>query len=206
MGGEFREAGGVSRALRPLPGAARWVEDRLWSHWVHNLRIFRYKRKLSAERVARLEAIGFEWKGIHFSSPSQEAHWEQMFAQLVAFHTVHRHTEVPPTDAGCAGLGKWEQRQRLTKKRGELRADRRARLEALGFALHGTRRDDAERWERRYQQLLAFRARFGHCRVTKRFAEDSAFGHWADNQRLWKRLGKLSAERIARLEACGMEW
>jgi hypothetical protein len=27
-----------------------------------------------------------------------------------------------------------------------------------------------------------------------------------DNQRLWKRLGKLSPERIARLEGLGIEW
>ena len=196
----FRERFGHCRV--PM----RWAEDTCFAHWMHNLRVFRNRGTLNDERIARLEAIGFEWKGPQFRCPTFDAHWESMFAQLVAFHAQHGHTEVPPGSMAATGLGKWVQRQRHAVKRGELRADRRAQLEALGFSSHGTRRGDADRWERRFAQLVAFRARFGHCRVTKTFREDSAFGHWVDNQRLFKRQGKLSAERMARLEECGIVW
>ena len=71
----------------------------------------------------------------------------------------------------------------------------------------GSRRplDAGAPWTQAPQRQLDH-LRFGHCRVTKQWTEDTAFGHWVDNQRLWKRLGKLSPERIARLEALGIEW
>lgn len=196
----FRERFGHCRV------ANGWVEDQGLSEWMRNLRVFKAKGTLPPEREAQLEAIGFEWHAPRWSGGSKAKHWDFMHRHLAAFRAAQGHTEVPRSYAEPHGFWKWVHCQRVLMRRGALSADRRAKLEALDFAPTHTRRSNAERWERHYLQLLAFRDRHGHCRVPKGYREDAAFGQWVANERGRQRRGQLSAERIARLEACGIEW
>ena len=184
---------------------AKWRDDVAFGQWVHTQRAFRKKGMLSADRIARLEAIGFEWFE-RWDTPSPDAHWDEMLRHLEQYRQEHGHTEVPSTFRGVPGLGPWVIDQREISKLGKLKPDRRERLEAIGFAWHGTRRPDRERWEARFQQLLDFRQRFGHCRVPNKWKEDIPFGHWVHVQRAFRSRGTLSAERVQRLEAIGFEW
>jgi len=191
---------------------ARWKENIPFGLWVHNQRAFKKDGKLSAMRIALLESIGFQWCeraevwGSRGERPSMEAHWQRMCAALEGYRQQHGHTEVPPTFREVRGLANWVVTQRMAKKQGVLRLDRRERLEAMGFAWQGMRRADSERWERRFAQLLEFRERFGHCHVPNQWNEDIAFGHWVHAQRAFKSRGNLSSERIQRLEAIGFAW
>lgn len=184
---------------------ARWKEDVPFAHWVHVQREFKKKGMLSPERIQRLEAIGFEWHGPHGPRNLQRVRWAEMFAHLATYRKEHGHTQVPP-GYGKHGLGDWVANQRVLQRAGTLPPDRRERLESIGFEWRGVRKAAAERWEQRFAQLVAFRERHGHCRVPAKWREDTAFGHWVYNQRLFKRKGKLSAERIRRLEEIGFEW
>ena len=195
----FRERFGHCRV------AAKWKEDVPFGHWVHVQRELKKKGMLSPERIARLEAIGFEWHG-RWSGILREEHWDRMFGQLERFAQEHGHAEVPKGYAGEPGLWGWVANQREARNGGRLRADRRERLERIGFAWRDTGRSHAQRWEDRFTQLLAFRERHGHCRVPAKWREDAAFGHWVYNQRLFKSTGKLNAERIRRLDEIGFEW
>ena len=184
---------------------AKWKEDVPFGQWVHMQRAFKKDGTLSEERIARLEAVGFEWACPRSRAYLYDEHWAGMFSRLLAWQKEHGHTEVPSTWHDRS-LATWVAGQRDHWKHGTLQPERRRKLEAIGFAWRGTRRDDAQRWERRYRQLLAFRQRFGHCRVPAKWKEDVPFGHWVDVQRQFRKRGTLSAERIARLDATGFEW
>ncbi len=73
------------------------------------------------------------------------------------------------------------------------------------FASH-LAKESAERWERHFAQLAAFRERFGHCRVPSHWPEDAALGGWVRTQRAARRKGKLGPECLQRLEAVGFAW
>ena len=59
-------------------------------------------------------------------------------------------------------------------------------------------------WEKRFQQLVAFRREHGHCRVPVRYEPDRGFGNWVSLQRQWALRGKLSESRRQRLLDLGV--
>jgi len=61
-------------------------------------------------------------------------------------------------------------------------------------------------WEALFQALVAFKENQGHCGVPNRWSENPELGTWVGTQRQAFRKGKLSEERVARLEALGFEW
>ena len=76
------------------------------------------------------------------------------------------------------------------------------RLESLGLPWEP---HDAS-WEDNYRQVVAFRARHGHCNVSAHSTEDLRLGQWLSTQRQFKKRGILSPDRAARLEALGVVW
>jgi hypothetical protein len=184
---------------------AKWREDLPLGHWVHVQREFKKRGILSAERVQRLEAIGFQWHGKFTRSYRHDDQWAQMLAHLLEYQKQHGDTQVPPSYRPH-GLGSWVANHRVAERKGELRPDRREQLDAMGFEWRGMRKAGQQRWERRFEQLLSFQQRFGHCQVPMHWREDPAFGHWVDNQRAFRKAGKLSSERVRRLDEIGFQW
>ena len=62
------------------------------------------------------------------------------------------------------------------------------------------------RWDFRYGELCNFRARFGHCNVSQKWAENRELGLWVSAQRVIRIRGQLSQDRVARLDALGFVW
>lgn len=75
--------------------------------WVKNQRFAHKRGRLSSERVAALNNIGFAWTG-------EEARWDRLYQQLVKFHTEHGHTRIPTKQRE---LYRW-----ITQQRRELRS------------------------------------------------------------------------------------
>ena len=62
--------------------------------------------------------------------------WEEHYAEMVAFQKKHGHTDVSKNQN--AVLGRWRHVQRELRKKGELSAERSARLEEIGFTWEGS--------------------------------------------------------------------
>jgi len=86
----------------------------------------RYHRdQISRERKRRLNTIGFVWDWIDYR-------WEQGFAALLKFKRREAHCCVPIFhNEGKIRLGWWVSTQRVRRR--ELSAERKARLNKIGF-------------------------------------------------------------------------
>jgi len=134
--------------------------------------------------------------------PKATANWEALFQALVAFKENQGHCRVPDRWSENPQLATWVRTQRQAFRKGKLSGERVARLEALGFEWDPVR----AAWEAMFQALVAFKGKQGHCNVPFGWSENPELGTWVSNQRQTFRKGKLSEERVARLEALGFEW
>ena len=165
------------------------------STWVQTQRTLKARGRLSGEYIGRLEELGFIWQ------PHREV-WTQRLEELAAFKAAYGHCDVPAVYSENPSLGRWLDKQRQEKKRGALLEERVKQLVALGVAW-----DPLDNfWENRFQDLARFKAQHGHCNVPVEFPENPALGTWLNNQRGLQRSGKLSADRVNRLERLGVVW
>jgi len=67
-------------------------------------------------------------------------------------------------------------------------------------------------WQKRYDELIAFKRQHGHCNVPQSYAQNKPLGYWVKTQRKHSELlcqGKpslMTAERQAALEKIGFKW
>src|SRR5207249_4270002 len=88
-------------------------------------------------------------------------------------------------------------------KKERLPAERRQHLDRIGFDWEPLRRV-AEKWDRRLDELKAFKRRFGHCNVPYRWPENPSLGRWVQGQR--HKQASLPPQRRKRLDRLGFAW
>jgi hypothetical protein len=208
-----------------------WAADPPLGSWVHNQRTVR-KRALdrgepsegmTAERAAKLEALGFAWRAPPHGVISDEAGWEARLAKLKVYKAARGDCLVPTHWAADPQLGIWVSRQRQQKKQLDrggpsegMTAARVAKLEALGFAWRAPTNGgcvDVAGWEGWLAKLEAYKLQHGDCNVPDSRAGDPQLGGWVSHQRRRKKkrdrgepTQAMTAERAAKLEAIGFDW
>ncbi len=170
--------------------------------WVTAQRTAFSKGKLVAERAIQLEALpGWSWDPVF-------EQWEEGFAHLQEFVARERHALVSGAYKTAEGfrLGGWVNRQRQSHLNSKLNADSYARLSALkGWVWEVIQ----AQWDQKLSRLEEFAQREGHALMPTSYKtkDGLTLGSWCNTQRIFYRKGKLSAERIARLEALpGWVW
>src|SRR5262249_41827622 len=101
-------------------------ENGTLGRWCHRQRQGRCK--LTQEKVAQLDTLGFCWDLL-------AAAWDKNYAELVAYKEVNGHCNVPYKN-GASPLGGWCAHQRMRRKKGDITAEQIAQLEAIGFCWH----------------------------------------------------------------------
>ncbi len=151
------------------------------------------KETMRPERKQRLNAIGFVWD-------PYGSGWEEGFAALEKFHAREGHSRVPALYVeGTFPLGRWVNKQRTNRE--NMLAERRQRLDAIGFAWDVI----GDAWDEGFTALRKFQAREGNCLVPRPHLEGTfKLGQWVGVQRANK--DAMSAERRQRLDAVGFIW
>jgi len=165
--------------------------------WVYAQRRGHKESRLEADRIQKLEELGFQWRVM--KKPARG--WEARLQDLKEFKEEHGHCNVPQRHPG--GLGKWVADQRyLRKTQGKgMNAGRVQKLEELGFQW-GTMKKD--RWEARFRELKKFKEEHGHCDVPSK--HPGGLGDWVYAQRCGHKESRLEASRIQKLEELGFQW
>jgi hypothetical protein len=116
----------------------------------------------------------------------------------------HQFTKAEQVTPEGYSLGAWQNAQRRNYKKGKLSPDRIERLEDIGFKWNPL----DEQFERGLQETLHYRNNTGSSYVPYdyRTPEGYSLGVWQYAQRRIYKKGKLSSDRIKRLEDIGFKW
>lgn len=127
--------------------------------------------------------------------------WLRIFMILLEYKAKYGHVDVP-TRTKCKGihLGNWVVRQRVIKDK--LTKEQRSLLNKAGFNWAPYRKD----WEYQYKILLKFYEKHGHTIVPMNYEKSPQLARWVNVQRRKYQAGKLSEEKIKRLNHMNFVW
>ncbi len=189
---------------------AKWPKDPKLGAWVYTQRGQYKKGALRPERVQELKKLGFKWSVEGFerelldSGSHYQAHvkgWEKLFRRLKKWKSKGFMIPIGVDET----VRRWAIIQRDYNRDGTLNADRKARLESIGFPWKLPKVTELT-WTQMLQKMVAFKKRFGHPNVPGTWVEDPTLGNWTSFQRSLYRKGKLEKDRIRKLEAIGFSW
>ena len=126
--------------------------------------------------------------------------WDSRFNEVVQYKAKHGDCNVTFSQAN---LGKWVSRQRAAYNANSLAQDRIDRLSSIGFKWAMKEAVQAVPWETRFNELVQYKTKSGHCNVPK---SQGKLGTWASKQRIAYKANSLVQDRIDRLNNIGFKW
>ena len=176
----------------------RWQEDRSLGYWVADQRVMRKKGLLNDKQIQDLDQLGFCWELLNYR-------WDERFNELKVFKEKHGHWS-PSLKKGGPELTKWTDTQRRKHRRGELEPERKAKLDSIGFIWSlAERREEMweEMWEEMYAEFEKYYRSNGNANLP---VSNKKLVPWIAQQRLRRKVGTLSQERIRRLDQLRFNW
>jgi len=164
--------------------------------WVDNQRRFYKKGKLTQERIAALNELGFNW-GTTKKDP--DLSWQEQYNQLVSYMAEHGNCDVPQS---ATGLGRFVHWQRCIYKKGKISEGRVNLLNKIGFNWGSDAMTPTESWESRFAQLQRYKEEHGDCEVPRNHADLAGLRRWVLNQR--RRFEKMPDSRRTRIVEIGL--
>jgi hypothetical protein len=141
--------------------------------------------------------MGFDWEPI-------ATRWNEMFQKLVRFKEEHGHTLVPQGQPQFKELSTWVRNQRRAMVQNQpIMGERAQRLDEIGFVWRIVEKDA---WELMFVTLMEYKQTHGHCNVPQKGGECKKLGKWVNTMRWHFKQGKLSVDRIRRLDMLGFVW
>ena len=95
--------------------------------WVSIQRSAYNNKKLTEEKIKKLESMGFVWE---IDNALRTKRWDEMFAELKKYKKKYKHCNVARRDGS---LGAWVSTQRTTYKQNKLSQEKIDLLESIGF-------------------------------------------------------------------------
>ncbi|MDO4963712.1 MAG: Helicase associated domain protein, partial [bacterium] len=185
--------------------------------WVSRQRQDKKNKKLSEEKIKRLESIGMIWDSL-------EDKWEQNYSLAQRYYNHYHNLKVPQNfttkdgitetqDKGALNLGVWISTQRENRKNGILSKYRTKRLELIGMIWDSLE----DKWEQNYSLAQRYYNHYHNLKIPGKFMTKDGvteteekgslkLGKWILTQRENRKNGTLSKYRTKRLELIGMIW
>jgi hypothetical protein len=171
--------------------------NKLLAHWVMVQRRGSNTNKLSEERKAKLDSIGFIWA-------RRKVAWDTRFEELVEYKRTYGNCNVREKDELELNkpLGRWVSEQRCLNSKHSLRKDRLAKLDSIGFVWAGTRVG----WDTRFEELVGYKRVYGHCDLREKDELNNGLGRWVREQCFLDSKKLLRKDRVAKLDSIGFGW
>ena len=144
---------------------------------------------LAPEQIRKLLELGVTFG-------KWDAHWYYTFFELADY--VRTHDKFPERRTS---LDRWAGMQREHHRKGRLAPHRRRLLDSIGIVWNFDRKSFAERLE----DLKAFKAKHGHCRVPVDYEEIPGLGGYVATSLRFKRAHR-TPEEIRQLDDLGFVW
>ena len=137
--------------------------------------------------------------------PKELDAWTARYHELVAYKAEHGDCNVPRSYANQT-LGRWVNTQRKAFKNGKLSDERVRKLDDIGFEGEPRKKNEHVSWTTRYDQLVSYKAEHGNCNVPQYYEANKSLGNWVHSQRTAFKVGKLSEDRVRKLNGIGFGW
>lgn len=164
--------------------------------WLHEMYAMNKLGKLDKDLFFALDEINVDWKAFG----KQWESWEDHYRKLSKYKDKYGTANVSQL---VKGIGPWLSAQRVSYRQNRLSESKIFLLELLGISWNPIQNNEA-RWDEQFSKILAFKIKNGHCNVPRRELPDP--GIWVSAQRTAFRIGRLSEDRIKKLESIGFEW
>ena len=162
--------------------------------WCNNQRNIHNRGELLQDRVDKLNSIGFIWNTLEYQ-------WYEKFYAVKKFYEENgRHL----TKKDNPELNNWRISQSDMVRKGKCSPERAELLRSIGLGLEIP--DDDEVGEERLQLYTEFIKQFGRVPKSKEVWNGFRIGDWRHIQKRLMRNGKLSEDKIKKLEEVGFTW
>lgn len=190
-----------------IPG--NYPENPKLGRFADNMRSQQHNGILSAERIAKLDELGFVWR-LGGTAKDYNAVWMTHFNELLRYKEKNGDCRVLVKCPENPQLGGWASQQRQDKNRGKLHPRREELLNSVDF-YWGFKHDlggiqSRGGWSMRYGQLVEFKKANGHCDVPYNHSQNRQLGGWVSRQRFNQKRGRLTPERRRLLNEIGFVW
>jgi hypothetical protein len=183
-------------------------EEKRLSNWLGRQK---QRKTLSAEEKQMLSRlVGDSWR-----EPRDVKNvnlWNQHFNEMLHYRREYHTWVISKNDLTNRKLYDWAAKQRKMWRDELLLPERKTMLLEAGFGFERSGKpqkksrftDQQEKdWDQQYDELLAYKARYGHCNVKCDGDKHRELRNWVILQRVTHRRNKLDATRCQRLEeAC----
>ena len=159
--------------------------------WVRRQRSVYHDRKLDPSREQLLREIGFNFRLLDFHD------WDDMFGKLEDFKRMFGHARVSDNHHDVQ-LYNWLTYQRKLHWREKLETEKLRKLVELGVDMRN------KNWDEKYAQLITFKEKHGHLRVSKHFTTDKQLINFVKGLRRSK--CSISPEKQESLDKLGFIW
>ncbi|MDD3401838.1 MAG: Helicase associated domain protein [Hespellia sp.] len=149
---------------------------------------------LPAERIKKLEAIGFSWDVL-------EDKWNTNYCALCQY--VEKQGSLPRS-CDNRPLYNWIKLQKTARQEGRLDENHEKKLRALGIELLNSHSDEV--WEERFQTMKAFMQKEGRQPQANDVMDGIKIGTWLHEQRRKYANGSLTEDRKQRLIESGISF
>lgn len=169
--------------------------------WCSNQRVLRNAGNLSEERINLLDSVGFIWD-------AKDERWMSSYHQ--AEHYKSKYGKFPArtdTSEEAVTIYRWIANQKQNFKNGTLSKERKKLLESVGILVKVKSSEDS--WNENYALLNNFlqkKSRFPTTTDAQLNESVYAVYRWMLHQREAYKKGRLSQDRIEKLESIGFVW
>lgn len=180
--------------------------------WMQTQQTLKRKGTISPERLQKLNDIDFPWAIESPSIPNRfgkdnEGYWLKMFDQLFSFVIKHNHAIIPRGDDATKPLALWLVKQRKLFREGKMSQEKIEKFKRINVDLAYSRNHEFESiWMKRYNELVEFKTKFGHCSPSAKKIEEKSIGTWVLLQRMDRKKNKLDDNKIKLLDNIGFVW
>ncbi|GKY95991.1 hypothetical protein MPSEU_000559600 [Mayamaea pseudoterrestris] len=145
----------------------------------------------------------------------QSGNWAQRYEELLAYKEKYGNCMITHTYAENLPLARWVKRQRyqyrlmISGQPSTMIPERVRALEDIGFCWGS----QESAWQERFEELMDFKAKYGHTNVPSLFSDNPQLATWVKCQRRQHKLylheatpSNITLQRILKLEQVGFEW
>ena len=138
-------------------------------------------------------------------SAALDARWMERYNELKQYKSANGDCNVSSKSSKHPQLGMWVTRQRSRYKKGRISDDRLQRLDDIEFSWAPLDQHEVL-WEQRFNELEQFESANGHCNIPGRSSEHPKLANWVKGQRSQYKKGRISDDRVQRLDDIGFAW